>query len=812
MNRIDLHVHSCFSKHPSEWIFQRIGAQESYTDPETVYTLAKARGARFVTLTDHNTIGGALMLAARHPADCFVSVEATAYFPSDGCKVHVLCYGIDAAQFARIQACRENIVALRDYLRDAGIACSVAHATFAVNDRLTLAHIEQLLVLFNVFEGVNGTRGQAANTVWQEVLRTLTPKRIQNLAERHGLEPWGETPWVKGMTGGSDDHAGLFVGETYTCAEAETIPELLDAIRGCRTRPGGRQGDHKALAYAIYKIANDYTRRKGGVRGISGTLATLLFSERGPAWRDWLTVRKLGLRRSPRDKILAQFMRRLLAINQQADTRHPDWQVEEAYNALSDMLDGCFAEMANSLERGARGGEGEDVFHYIGALLPAALFSTPFFSTLRLLSRSNAINRQLVESFGLDAAVLPERVLWFSDTLGDLNGVSVTLHEVARCAKRTGRPLQLVGCLTPAEMGQPMPPDLINLPCIYSITPEFYDAHTLRVPSLLRAVEQIAALMPTRIIISTPGPVGLVGLAAARLLGVPCTGIYHTDFARQAELVTHDAQAAAFVESYVNWFFARMDEIRVPSRTYIDLLAGRGLDRMKMTLFPRGLDSAFAALLPEQVEEARTAWFDDPRPTLFYAGRLGREKNLELLVYVFNELRQRGQDVRLVIAGDGPELDAMKRLLPDRRNVVFTGRLDRSRLRACYQLADVFVFPSISDTFGMVVLEAQVFGQPCVVSDQGGPCEIIRHGETGYALPVDDPELWVRTVFRLVARRLEQPELFAAWRETIRATSLSAHSWENLIDNLTGRTALDGIPMSPAYRPSTSVREMLDLD
>jgi hypothetical protein len=95
-----------------------------------VYRRAKAGGARFVTLTDHNTIDGALALVARHPADCFVSTEATAYFPEDGCKVHVLCYGITPAQFAAIQKARENIYNLRDYLRAENIACSVAHATF----------------------------------------------------------------------------------------------------------------------------------------------------------------------------------------------------------------------------------------------------------------------------------------------------------------------------------------------------------------------------------------------------------------------------------------------------------------------------------------------------------------------------------------------------------------------------------------------------------------------------------------------------------------------------------------------------------
>ena len=129
-------------------------------------------------------------------------------------------------------------------------------------------------------------------------------------------------------------------------------------------------------------------------------------------------------------------------------------------------------------------------------------------------------------------------MLWFSDTVADLNGVSVTMTEVAACARRLNRPLRLVGCLTPEEQARPQPPDLINLPCIYTVKPDFYSAHTVRVPSLLGAIDQIAAHNPDRIVISTPGPVGLVGLAAARLLGVLRAG-GHLRFSKHERHIRH---------------------------------------------------------------------------------------------------------------------------------------------------------------------------------------------------------------------------------------------------------------------------------
>ncbi|MEI8242428.1 MAG: glycosyltransferase [bacterium] len=787
MIRADLHVHSCHSRHASEWFLQRIGAQESYTDVETVYRDARQRGANFVTLTDHNSIAGALELVARHPADCFVSTEATTYFPEDGCKVHVLCYGITPVQFEMIQERRENIYNLRDYLRAENIACSVAHATFSINGRLTVEHIEKLLLLFDVFEGINGTRGRFGNIAWQEVLRHLTPAHIARLSQKHQIAPWGAESWIKGITGGSDDHAALFIGATYTQARATTIPEFLAALRAKRTLPGGRYGDHKALAYAIFKVASEYARRKGGAKGWPGLLASILFDEKGPALRDRLLVKKLGLTRSTRDRILSRFFKTLLEVTRTGDTHGPDWQVEQAYAALTTLLDECIAETVGSLERSMRGEESSDMLQYLSVALPATLFAAPFFSTLYYLHRSREINSALLQAFVPLSAHAAPRVLWFSDTLTDLNGVSVTLREVAECARTLKRPLHLVGCLTPEEQQRAAAvPEALNLPCIFAVTPEFYNAHTLRVPSLLQSIDRITAHHPDRIVVSTPGPVGLVGLLAARLLGVPCTGIYHTDFGKQAEAITSDPQIASLVDSYTRWFFARTDELRVPSMAYIKHLTRQGMDPQRMKLFPRGLDQSFTVLDPQTLEAVRKRWFADGRPTLLYAGRLGQEKNLGLLLHLLPALRARGLDVRIVLAGDGPARDALQKQAAESPDIVFAGRVERSVLRAFYALADIFVFPSTTDTFGMAVLEAQAFGLPAVVADAGGPPEIVRQGRTGYAVAPDDPEIWLQTLTRMIQARQNNPSDFSRWRAEIRAEVRTTHNWETLLDDIMG--------------------------
>lgn len=785
--RADLHVHSCHSKHPGEWILQRLGAHESYTPVEAIYRQAKEQGNAFVTITDHNTIEGALELCRLHPADCFISTEATTYFPEDGCKIHVLCYGITPAQFAVIQRARDNIYNLRDYLRQENIACSVAHATFSINNRLTLDHLEKLLVLFNVFEGINGTRGQEGNAVWQQVLHALTPEALERFSAKHHLDPWGDEPWVKGQTGGSDDHAGLFMGCTWTRAEAQTKEEFLEALRSRRTSAGGRYGDYKALAYGIYKIASEHVRQKGGhASGLTGLLMSILFQERGPGLRERLFMRKLVLRRSSRDRIMARFLNALWEITQDASDFGPDWQIVHAYDALAVLIDDFTSEIAGSLESSVRGDAGQDVLQYLASALPALLFATPFVSTLRLLNRGRDLNDQLTEAFGLRPEGSAQRVLWFSDTVADLNGVSVTVNELAECARDNHAPLRMAGCLTEREQRLPIANKLLRLPCIHETPLPFYNAHTLRFPSLLRSLDTIAEARPDKIVISTPGPVGLTALLAARLLGVRCTGVFHTDFAKQAEDVTGDKHVIDIVGAYTRWFYARMDEILVPSRFTLTRLADEGLDPSRMRLLRRGLDDAFQRVGEQPLLKAKEQWFREGVPTLLYSGRLGKEKNLDLLVAVFDRLRQDDVEVRLLFAGEGPERLALeKALAPHGDRVVFTGRLEREALKAVYQLSDALVFPSTTDTFGMSVLEAQSLGLPCVVSDSGGPQEIVLDGKTGYVLDAASAELWAETCRKLCEARTHNPIGFQAWRDEIRTAFAGRLSWKHLIDEIT---------------------------
>jgi hypothetical protein len=233
-SRADLHVHSRYSDRPSEWILRRIGAPECYTEPREVYEIARRRGMQFVTISDHNCIQGALEIV--HLANTFIGNEITTYFPEDGCKVHVLCWNITESQFEEIQRSRENIVELHNYLYGQGIPHSCAHPLYNINDRLTLDHFEQLLLLFNVFETMNGWRNRRGNDLVLSILRSLNREQFEDMANRHRIVPVGDRPWEKGFSGGSDDHSGAFVAKGFTeCPESQTPGVFLNHVQSRRS-------------------------------------------------------------------------------------------------------------------------------------------------------------------------------------------------------------------------------------------------------------------------------------------------------------------------------------------------------------------------------------------------------------------------------------------------------------------------------------------------------------------------------------------------------------------------------------------------
>jgi glycosyltransferase involved in cell wall biosynthesis len=376
---------------------------------------------------------------------------------------------------------------------------------------------------------------------------------------------------------------------------------------------------------------------------------------------------------------------------------------------------------------------------------------------------------------------------WFTDTLTDVNGVAKTVRTLAGLAQRRGRRLVAITC------GEASPPP--DLP-VHDFKPfaQFpipgYESQTLQLPPLLEVLEHCERERYSEILISTPGPLGLVGLVAGKLLGIPVTGIYHTDFPLYVRHLAGSATLEEMTWTYMRWFFGRMDRIFVSSRCYLDLLAEHGLPQARMSLLPRGVDAAF--FHPGKRDPRFWGRFGINGAFKFlYVGRVSREKNLDALVDAFQAFLDSGRQAQLVVVGDGPYLKEIARRCR-RPEILFTGFLHGEDLARAYAGADAFVFPSTTDTFGNVVLEAQAAGLPAIVSDRGGPQEIVLPGRSGLVVDVDRQGALTAAMVRL----FEDPAL-AAEMSTQAVANARRHSWELLLEQLFQSPASPGVPVSP---------------
>ena len=234
LSRADLHVHSEASQESRLGVQRALGLPECATPPEEAYDLAKRRGMDFVTLTDHDTIAGALLLAERHD-DAFVSEELTTWFRGEPQAVHVLCLGITPDDHDRLQARAADVEAVAEYLHEHEIACALAHPFYAVTAPLTPRHRRRLAQLFPVWETRNGSRAPELNS----------PAAVY--IDTHG-----------GIgIGGTDDHAGVDIGRTYTeTPRADDAEAFLANVRTGLATARGEQGSaarwtHAAMALTI---------------------------------------------------------------------------------------------------------------------------------------------------------------------------------------------------------------------------------------------------------------------------------------------------------------------------------------------------------------------------------------------------------------------------------------------------------------------------------------------------------------------------------------------------------------------------------
>jgi len=782
----DLHVHSIHSEHPSEWFLQRIGAAESYTDPYDIYKNSKSNGMNFITITDHNRISGSLMLQLEYPETVFTSVESTVYFPEDGCKIHLLIYGLTERQFNDVQRLRKDIYQLRSYLMQENLACSVAHATYSVNNKISLAHLEKLILMFDVFEAINGGRNRLNNDIWTECLQSLTPDIIGDLYNKYNLEPMSDDPWIKGFTGGSDDHAGFFGAKTYTFAEANNIAEFLKEIKNKKSVAGGRHNDYKSLAFTIYKIAYDFSKTKSNKLSnpIITQITDSLFEKKRTAFIDKYSISKLFIKKKNNHDPLKKKLITSIEDIRNFKSQSSDEKFNFVYEKIADLGDEFFVQLSEKFVSNLKTGDLFNLLKDISLSLPGIFISMPFFTTMKHMFSGRDLLEQLQERF-LSQSNPDKKILWFSDTVNDLNGVSFIVKRITSIACSKGKNIKLVACLNNEEStAEDLPAEYINLPYIYEFNLPHYESYLMRIPSVLKSMEIISQENPDEIYISTPGPVGLIALLIAKLMNIKATGVYHTDFKMQLDAIDEENGISDLTEAYTKWFYECMDSIKVPTAEYISLLSQRGFDSSKMSVFRRGIEEDLFYPLENAREILNKKYNLEEGFNLLYVGRISKDKNLDFMLNIYEILLQKYPKLNLIIAGDGPYLKTLKKNNLHLKRLIFADKVARENLNLLYSGSDLFFFPSNTDTFGMVVLEAQACGLPALVSDMGGPKEIVIDEQTGWVAKANDSYDWIQKTLSVINLFSDNNPEYQKYRNNSHKFTTEACNWDLVIEEI----------------------------
>jgi glycosyltransferase involved in cell wall biosynthesis/predicted metal-dependent phosphoesterase TrpH len=784
-----MHCHSTASQESKLGVQRAAGMPECATPPQEVYELAKRRGMDFVTITDHDTIAGVLEIADR--PDVFISEELTAHFRGEPQAVHVLCYGITCEDHEWLQAHSGDVELCASYMYEQQIVCALAHPYYTVSAPLTARHRRRLAELFAIWEIRNGARA-----------RELNRPAATYVATREGIG-----------IGGSDDHAGVDIGRTYSeTPPARTPRDFLEHLRRGEVFARGEQGSaakwaHAAIALAARSFAGEPVGEERRDRPDPARVMTMVrrLLREGDARRG-----ALGSDVTPDDArcLLRAWLSavELDDLDTQTGTLREGGQAGEheliAYMQAEDFSHADLYRRACRLHErklrsavdaaiGAATGQ-IDVLGAAEGLFEACIAAIPYAPATAFLANEQeklaAIPYTAPRAPGQRAGERRRddgerpRVAILADGIGSTHGVTRTIEEI-RQRGVPGFEIEVVG--TDPEVDR-------RLSAVAEIDVPFYPGLRIGVPSLPIAVQTLAGLDGSGydvIHVCSPGPAGVCGALVARALGLPLVGSYHTELTAYAGLRSGEQHVADAMALAVSAFYHACDIVLSPSTASDAALAALGMPPDRVLRWDRGVDTERfdpalrdPSLLPGAIN-------------VLYSGRITAEKGADLLTEAFLLARGSEPALHLVLAGGGPEQERVRERLGEHAS--FLGWLEGEELARTYASADIFVFPSATDTFGQVILEAQASGVPTIALARGGPLSLLENRVSGLLCEPDAREV-ANALLELASSPLLRENLAVGALRSARA-----RTWEQTLQRLAdgyeqalarSRTALGDTP------------------
>jgi len=343
------------------------------------------------------------------------------------------------------------------------------------------------------------------------------------------------------------------------------------------------------------------------------------------------------------------------------------------------------------------------------------------------------------------------KVAFFAEILiEDFDGASRTMFQLLKRIPHDHFEFLFICGVGPEEIyGY----ECLRLP---TVTLPMNSTYRMAVPQLAKRIlrQKLEAFAPQVVHIATPSLLGEYALSYAGKKGLPVLSIYHTHFISYIDFYLRRLPwLIPFVRSKVavsqRKFYNRCDLIYVPAEAIAAELNTMGIETARMKIWKRGIDLNLFSPQKRDPALLRRLTGND-RPTILFASRFVWEKNLETLFRIYDRCQQQNLPYNFLMAGDGVARRASESHMT---GAVFLGTVDHDTLAKLYASADVFLFPSISESYGNVVLEAMASGLPCVIAEGGGSQNFVEQGVNGFKCPPTDEAFYVEKIALVLENR-----------------------------------------------------------
>ncbi|HHB77749.1 MAG TPA: glycosyltransferase family 1 protein [Saprospiraceae bacterium] len=818
--KIDLHCHDYNSKIPDETLGRILGVPETWLkSKDLIRTLGKS-GCDTFTITNHNNATSCWQLQ-EEGYDILVGTEFSVTVPDFKVGIHVLAYGFSKEDEAKLNKLRYNVYEFLKYANQKNIPTVWAHPLYhyTVGKQPSFDFFSKMALIFERFEVLNGQRDTWQNMLVKEWITNLTPEKLEKDAKLFNVDVslYTRHPYKKSLTGGSDDHMGIFAGHTGSYLYVPNLQErlktssrsslALEAIREHRIIPyGGHQNIEKltiAFLDYIFQVAINFKRpdlirmvlHKGTTQDkLVAVLISNLFTElkhHKTTMKFIKLFHKVFVGKSPSKLTKLVVKKTYKPIFEEAlnivKSHHlePAEMTSNFYNTINNINDKLNGIFFKRLQKKIDKSYDEKKLEYFN--FEKMIERLEFSPNLR--DHIDKKQKKKISSFldGLSFPFLSSTLIFGTNLLSSkvLYNTRNLLNEFSEelgVLKHPKRMLWLTDTFEDkngvSKVLQEMHTEIkrLNLPIdllvcsdtlksdehLIVIKPELeikipnYQEQPLRIPNINKIHKLFIENNYDRIMCSTEGVMGVISIVLKNAFTVPAYFYLHTDwmmFARKK--MGMDQHQADKVRRILRVFYKNFDKIFVLNNDHKKWLASYEMEYDQAKIFKTG-HWVSKNFIPVKSDKETIFNLPNDCKVLLYVGRLSKEKGVMDIVSIYRKVVKEIDQVRMVFVGTGSAEESLRKELPE---ALFLGWVDSTKLPAIYSAADMLLLPSKFDTFGLVVLEALSCGLPVAAYKAKGPKDIIEHEKCGYL------SAHASGLSRFIIQYFENPNLKSSFRQ-----------------------------------------------